>query len=57
MFKSQLDDIPNVGSARKKILLNHFGDINSIKNASLEDLKRVKNLGDKVAQKIFNFFH
>lgn len=56
MFKSQLDEIPNIGAARKKILLNHFGDLNSIKNASLEDLKRVKNLGDKMAQKIFNFF-
>ena len=55
MFKSGLDEIPNVGAARKKLLLNHFGDLNSIKEASLEDLKRVKNLGNKVAKQIFDF--
>lgn len=55
MFKSELDEIPNVGAARKKLLLNHFGDLNSIKEASLEDLKRVKNLGNKVAKQIFDF--
>jgi excinuclease ABC subunit C len=56
MFKSQLDDIPNIGAARKKLLLNHFGDLNSIKEASLDDLKRVKNLGHKIGEKIFNHF-
>lgn len=56
MFKSQLDEIPNIGAARKKLLLNHFGDLNAIKEASLEDLTRVKNLGDKIAKKIFNYF-
>ncbi|MDB2550803.1 excinuclease ABC subunit UvrC, partial [Rickettsiales bacterium] len=57
MFKSQLDEIPNIGSSRKKLLLNHFGNLESIKNASLEDLMRVKNLGNKMAQQIFNFFN
>jgi excinuclease ABC subunit C len=55
MFKSEIDEIPNVGAARKKLLLNHFGDLNSIKQASLEDLKRVKNLGNKIAKQIFDF--
>jgi excinuclease ABC subunit C len=57
MFKSQIDEIPNIGAARKKLLLNHFGDLQSIKNASLEDLKRVKNLGHKMADQIFKFFN
>ena len=57
LFRSELDDIADIGSARKKLLLNHFGDLQSIKQASLEDLKRVKKLGDKVSIKIFNYFH
>ena len=38
MLKSSLDDIPGIGEKRKKKLLNHFGSIKKMKEASAEDL-------------------
>ena len=52
MFKSDLDQVSNIGSARKKALLNHFGSVEKIKSASLEDLSRVSGISKKIALKI-----
>lgn len=38
---SQLDAIPGIGPARRKALLRHFGSINNIRQATLEELKVV----------------
>jgi len=38
---SQLDSIPGIGPMRRKALLKHFGSIDKIKDASVEDLKTV----------------
>ncbi|MBF0706329.1 excinuclease ABC subunit UvrC [Alkalihalobacillus hwajinpoensis] len=38
MLKSSLDDIPGIGEKRRKKLLNHFGSIKKMKEASVEDL-------------------
>lgn len=54
--KSALDEIPNIGKLRKKLLLNHFGSVAQIKEASVEDLIRVKGISKNVAQKIADFF-
>ena len=35
---SVLDDIPGIGPARRKALMRHFGDIESIKKASIDEL-------------------
>ncbi len=35
---SQLDAIPGIGSARRKALLKHFGSVDKIREASIEDL-------------------
>jgi len=40
-FKSELDAIPGVGEKRRKLLLTHFKSITEIKQASLEELKRL----------------
>ena len=40
MTKSILDDIPGLGRKRREILEKAFGDIESIKKASLEELKQ-----------------
>ena len=45
-FKSPLDDIKGIGDIRKKKLLQHFGSILEIKNASVEELKKL-GLDDK----------
>jgi len=38
---SQLDAIPGIGPARRKALLKHFGSVNKIREATLEELKVV----------------
>ena len=54
--KSGLDVIDDIGSKRKKLLLNHFGSLNAIKEAPIEDLCRVEGIGKKMAKKIKNSF-
>jgi excinuclease ABC subunit C len=38
---SQLDAIPGIGPARRKALLKHFGSVDKIREASIEDLRAV----------------
>ncbi len=56
MFKSVLDNIPGVGEKRKKALLKHFGSIENIKKASIEELKEVDSMNKKVAKEVYNYF-
>jgi excinuclease ABC subunit C len=52
-LRSILDEIPDIGEARKKILLKHFGSALQVKNASLEELQKVPGIGKELAQKIY----
>lgn len=54
---SVLDDIPGVGPARRKDLMRHFENIDAIKNASVEELKKLPSINEKSARDIYNFFH
>ena len=54
---SILDEIPNIGPARKKALLGHFGGMDAIKKASLEELNSVKGMNEKASQSVYDFFH
>jgi excinuclease ABC subunit C len=49
---SRLDSIPGIGPARRKLLLSHFGSIQDIQDASLEELTAVPGITDKIAQAI-----
>ncbi|HHW48715.1 MAG TPA: excinuclease ABC subunit UvrC [Clostridiaceae bacterium] len=55
--KSVLDEIEGIGPKRKKMLLKHFGSINRIKEAGVDDLLKVKGINRSVAEKIYEFFH
>ena len=54
---SILDDIPGVGPARRKDLMRHFENIDAIKNASVDELKKLPSINEKSAREIYNFFH
>lgn len=56
LTKSILDDIPGVGEKRKKALLAHFKDIESIKKASFEEILDVEGINKLAAENIYNFF-
>jgi excinuclease ABC subunit C len=49
---SQLDSIPSIGPARRKALLKHFGSMDKIKEASIEDLAAVKGMNINAAESI-----
>jgi excinuclease ABC subunit C len=49
---SQLDSIPNIGPARRKALLKHFGSMDKIKEASVEELSTVKGMNISAAESI-----
>ena len=54
--KSVLDEIPGVGPARRKALMKHFGSINEIKEASVEQLCEVQEIPEHIGQQIYEFF-
>jgi len=55
--KSLLDQIDGIGSIRKRSLLNHFGSARAVESASFDEIKSVEGVEEKVAKKIYNFFH
>ena len=55
--KSLLDQIAGIGSVRKRALLNHFGSAKAVESASFDEIKLVEGVEEKVAKKIYNYFH
>lgn len=54
IYHSRLDKISGIGPTRKKALLNYFGGIEEVKNATLKDLMKVEGISKKVAETIFD---
>jgi excinuclease ABC subunit C len=54
---SKLDDIPGVGGARKRALLQHFGSAKAVEGAGLKDLEMVQGINKNLAKKIYDYFH
>ena len=55
--RSVFDDIEGVGAERKKILKKHFGTVEKLKLASLDELKAVKSIPESILTKIYEYFH
>ncbi len=55
--KSGLDNIPGVGAKRRRNLLTHFGSIDKIRNASVEELCQVEGINRSIGEKIFLHFN
>jgi excinuclease ABC subunit C len=56
-MKSALEDIPGIGSKRKKALLKNLGSLKRVKEASIEELAAVPGMGKAAAARVFAFFH
>ena len=54
--KSVLDEIPGIGPARRKALMRHFGSINEVREASVEQLCEVPEIPEHIARQIYAFF-
>ncbi len=54
---STLDDINGVGPARRKALLNHFGTLKALREASLEQIETVPGVSRAIAESVHAFLH
>jgi excinuclease ABC subunit C len=57
MTTSILDDLPGIGPARKRTLLNHFGSPEAVLAATREQLEAVPGLPGKTARDIWAHLH
>lgn len=55
--ESSLDDIPGIGKKRKINILKEFGTMNNVKNASVEELAKIKGMNEKVATNVYEYYH
>ena len=54
---STLEDVPGIGANRRRELLRHFGGLQEVQNASVNDLARVNGISQRLAEEIYAFFH
>ncbi len=54
LIKSELDDIIGIGPKKKLLLLKYFGSVKKIKNATREDLEKVKGLSKQNIEKLLS---
>ena len=52
--KSELDEIKGIGETKKKELLKHFGSINKIREANIEEIAKIKGINLELAKTIKN---
>ena len=45
-----------MGARTSKILTNYFSDIEEMNNASYEDFLEIEEIGEKIAQSVYDFF-
>ena len=57
LVTSELDDIPGIGAARKRALLNHFGSSRGVRQAGLTDLEATPGVSHEIARRIYAYFH
>ena len=57
MTESAFDEIPGVGPARRRALLDRFGSLAGVREASIEDLSQAAGVSNGIARKIYDHFH
>ena len=55
VLHSELDDLPGIGNKRRRVLIERFGSVSGVKQASAQDLINV--LGKKVGQTLYDELH
>lgn len=55
--RSVLEDIPGVGPKRRRELLRHFGGIQEVERASVEEIAKVSTISKTIAEEIYAALH
>ena len=55
--QSTLEDVPGIGPARRKTLLERFGGLQGVAGASVETLAQVPGISRELAQRIYDALH
>jgi excinuclease ABC subunit C len=55
-IKSVIGNIGGIGKVRERELLRHFGSVEAIKKASIDDLTKAPRMDERLAQKVYAFF-
>jgi len=54
---SVLEDIPGVGARRRRALLTHFGGIQGVRKAGVDELMGIPGINRQLAERIFKALH
>jgi len=55
--RSVLEDIPGVGARRRRALLTHFGGLQGVRKAGIEELSGIPGINRQLAGRIFKALH
>lgn len=56
-LSSLLEEIPGIGPAKRKILVETFGSVNAISGLTAEELAQAPGISEANAEDIYRFFH
>lgn len=56
MLASQLESIPGIGKKRREALMRYYGNIQNIRNATVDEMCAVNGMNQKSAEAVVDFF-
>ncbi|WP_369682910.1 helix-hairpin-helix domain-containing protein [Rhodopseudomonas palustris] len=52
-----MEDVPGVGPKRRRDLLKHFGGLQELSRASIDELAKAPGISKKLAEQIYAVLH